>query len=537
MTTTETQPAIDPQRARAVVTERIIETYAAARAFADGDHYQGGAGWIGAHLTGSDAAAVAAFQAIIATHFVSSNVVGEGVSRHRAAVVGREPAWRYTPTRALAEDEEPAGAEQALIDEAEALMTAWWNRVDAAGRTGEATDAALLGRRGCLRLYVPAGALTEDGALDVPPGDLAAALTRLQLEALPPDRATVARDARTGQDVAVVLVPEVAGIFEEQPQGEGDIEVVRLVEMPDGLWTEIVTLTKAGEAAGDPLPLGGRLTVAQVERAPLITPQVMQLQKALNHSLTMMERNQDQAGSVERWITGSMHPALEYNADTRAWEDSGAALAIGPSTTNFLGGIPIYGDPNNPDAITGYTTPAVSRIDPVSPETFTATQAALYARMLGEMDQIHALISGDATASGESRIQARAQFLASLRPTAAAVEGALRAILDAALAWAAAAVGQGGRFALIRADVTCQIDAGPLTSDERRLILEQQAAGLLSEETAMGLLGVDDVDSERAKINTERDARQARAPMTGQTQPLVAMPGQEPAEDGEEVTR
>jgi hypothetical protein len=53
----------------------------------------------------------------------------------------------------------------------------------------------------------------------------------------------------------------------------------------------------------------------------------------------------------------------------------------------------------------------------------------------------------------------------------------------------------------------------------------------------MGLLGVDDVDSERAKINAERDARQARAPMTGQTQPLVAMPGQEPAEGEEEVTR
>jgi hypothetical protein len=532
--TTETQPAIDPQRARKVVSERVEPTYAAARAFADGDHYQSGDGWIGAQLTGTDAAAVAAFQAIIATHFVSSNVIGEGVSRHRAAVVGREPAWRYTPTRALAEDEDPDGSEQALIDEAEALMTTWWNRVQAPGRVGEATDYALLGRRGCLRLYVPAGALTEDGALNVPAGDLAAALAQLQLEALPPDRATVARDARTGQDVAVVLVPEVAGIFEEQPQGEGDVEIVRLVAMDAGeLWTEIVMLTKAGELTSDPLPLGGRLTVAQVERPPLITPQVMQLQKALNHSLTMMERNQDQAGSVERWITGSMHPALEYNAETRAWEDSGAALAIGPSTTNFLGGIPIYGDRENPDVITGYTTPAVNRIDPVSPETFTATQAALYARMLGEMDQIHALISGDATASGESRIQARAQFLASLRPTAAAVEGALRAILDAALAWAAAAVGQGGRFAPIRADVTCQIDAGPLTSDERRLIIEQQAAGLLSEETAMALLGVDDVDAERARINAERDARQARAPMTGKTQPLV-MPGQEPAEDVEE---
>jgi hypothetical protein len=174
----------------------------------------------------------------------------------------------------------------------------------------------------------------------------------------------------------------------------------------------------------------------------------------------------------------------------------------------------------------------VQRIDPVSPDTFTATQAALYARILGEMDQIHALISGDATASGESRIQARAQFLASLRPTAAAVEGALRAILDAALAWAAAAVGQGGRFALIRADVTCQIDAGPLTSDERRLIIEQQAAGLLSEETAMGLLGVDDVDAERAKIAAERAERQARAPQIApRTAP--ALPGQEPAEDEE----
>jgi hypothetical protein len=274
--------------------------------------------------------------------------------------------------------------------------------------------------------------------------------------------------------------------------------------------------------------------VAQVERPVLVTSSVMQLQKALNHSLTMMERNQDQAGSVERWINGAMAPNLRYNTDTKAWEDNGEALAIGPGRTNFLGGIPLYNDPTNPDTITGYTTPSVQRIDPVSPVTFTATQDALYARILGEMDQRHALISGDATASGEARIQARAEFLASLRPTAGAVEGATRAILDAVLAWASAAVGQPGRFDLIRADVTCQIDAGPLTSDERRLIIEQYEKKLLSRETAMGLLGVDDVDAEAARLATEADERAARAP---QMAPALVVPPPAQGEEEEAVAQ
>ena len=67
--------------------------------------------------------------------------------------------------------------------------------------------------------------------------------------------------------------------------------------------------------------------------------------------------------------------------------------------------------------VTGYSNGTVNYRDPVPVDTFTQTRQEFRAAILAGVAQTHALISGDATASGESRKQARAEFEASLALT------------------------------------------------------------------------------------------------------------------------
>ena len=176
------------------------------------------------------------------------------------------------------------------------------------------------------------------------------------------------------------------------------------------------------------------------------------------------------------------------------------ALKVGAGTTNMLMGAPIYDANGN---VSGYTNPSVNYRDPVPVNTFEDTERSAYRSILEETNQLHAMISGDATASGESRKQARADFESSLGPTTAQVERAIRWMLETTLALAATFAGTPGRYADLRAVVTCRVNSGPITSDEQDQTRQNVAAHLLSEETGMARIGVDDVTSERSKIAAE----------------------------------
>jgi hypothetical protein len=79
------------------------------------------------------------------------------------------------------------------------------------------------------------------------------------------------------------------------------------------------------------------------------------------------------------------------------------------------------------------------------------------------------------------------------------------------LAMAAAFSGQPGRFAELRAVFECRIDSGPMSSDDQSQVRENVKAGLMSEETGMSRLGIDDVDAELERIASERNGRMGRA--------------------------
>lgn len=77
-------------------------------------------------------------------------------------------------------------------------------------------------------------------------------------------------------------------------------------------------------------------------------------------------------------------------------------------------------------------------------------------------------------------------------------------LVETALAMAEAFLGTPGRYTgPLRASFACRISAGPVDAPTQQQIIAQQAAGLLSRESAMEALGVEDTDAELARIASD----------------------------------
>jgi hypothetical protein len=456
----------------------------------DGDHWQGGAQWVGP-LPPQDAPGYQETLTAIRKSFVSKNAIRETVGRHSAAVIGNEPIWAVTVARALVDDEVPTPQEQTLIDAAEAALTTWWDMRGAIDLLHQATRAVLLGGTPLLRLYVPQG-LLENGA--VPRGTLDESLNRIYLDVIAPTAGVIYSDPDTKLD---------CGIVQYQRDDGTTITELSYID-PDTTFT-ILKLFQGSEVQETALDFGGRLPVWALERDAFITEQVVQMQNLLNMALTMLGRNVVLAGFVERTIFNAEMPG-EWLVDPATGKKTfkPAPFHTGAGAVNVLRGIQIEQDSGS----TTLATPAIVYRDPVSVTTFAETRREAYVSILEETHQLHALISGDATASGESRKQARTDFESSVTPTARAVEQAGRWLLETLLAMAGLFSGSPGRYAAYRATFTCRIDVGPISADEMRVAKEMKDAELWSEETAIARTGIDDVAAEQERIAVERSRRQ-----------------------------
>lgn len=491
--------------------------YAPNMLFYSGDHWQNGLGWCGPQPPIGDPAA-ATVLAEIKRAFVSSNKVKEITARHVGGVIGREPQWGLTVRRPLKEKQKPTQAEQKLIDEAEALLTEWWDERTVHQALRAALSTLLLGSRASLRLFVPAGILI-DGR--IPQADLKSALMQLYLAHPTPAQSLVLIDADTQQR---------CGVYLYQQDSHTVAELTYLNE--DGT-TVLRVLREQTDAAGAGalLPLDGHLLLHELKRDLLITQQIRENQGQLNLAKTMMGRNVVQGGFLERIILNGQMPG-SYVDDASAPGGKRfvpAPFRTGAGTTNFIAGA-TYQDA---DGTTHVASPSVVYRDPVAVDTFLATEQAAYRSILEEAHQLHALISGDATASGESRKQARGDFQQDLELTAPELTRAVRWLIETVLAVASALAGQPGRYAALRATCTARLDTGPLSGDEIGQV--QSLTGdkqLLSQETGMSRIGIEDTDAEKALIAAETAAAQAAMPATDPAAPPtpVTDPAQPPTD-------
>lgn len=483
------------------VTSATLADYTPNATFYSGDHWQDGAGWVGPRPPMGDPASAQVLSEI-KTAFVSSNKVKEVVRRHIGGSIGREPSWGLTVRRPLKQGKKPTAAEQKLIDEAEALLTEWWDERGIHTLLQDVTATLLLGSRASLRLFVPPARLVDG---KIPQADLRTALFAIYAHQPALTQATEITDPATQQRAGIYTYTEQELL--STTIGESRVELTALDEQNRTV-LRILRADGTIVAEADPLDLGGQLLLHELKRPLLVTEQIRENQKQLNLAKTMMGRNVVQGGFLERIILNGQLPG-SYVDD--ASQPSGkrfvpAPFRVGAGTTNFIAGA-TYQDA---DGKTQIANPSVVYRDPVKVDTFEMTERAAYRSILEEAQQLHALISGDATASGESRKQARGDYEDDLGLTKTPIDRAGRWLLETALNLAAIFSGQPGRFASLRATFSARINTGPMSSEE---IGEIQALTgdkpLLSQETGMSRIGIEDTDAELAKIAAETAAAAA----------------------------
>lgn len=487
--------------------------------FYDGDHLQKEfdfRGWIGERpRLGS---AYHDYMSRVEEAFVSRNVIKEGAERHNNGILGREPLWRFILQNAQSE---PTEAQAKLIREAEDALTVWYNDRNILGTFQKGDITALLEGKAIIRPYLLTRARDKKDGKLLKQKTLADALKLLRFEVLGADKAGVFEDEETREDFGVyayedksgnkkaeITYIDAAGKTRVRKVDERDISEFAPNTFPTSLnkyiSTEELNKFKPSEMAFD---LGGRLFLYEIDRLPLISEQVRQLQKTLNLNYTMMMRNINLAGSRSTTISNAKKPTektIKTDATgTQIREEREVAVKRGVGTTLFLNGLPVYSEDGK--TITGYTSPNINVTEPVSVENFIRSAVEFYEAILTELNQLHVSISGDATASGRSRQEARAEFEKSLIKTKTLIDALGRWLMEVALRFAAFLCGR-DEFADFRCDFNSIVDAGVPTAEERNANREDYKAGVISLETLRSRNGVEDTDAEAAKLKTEPES-------------------------------
>lgn len=481
--------------------------------FHGGDHWQNSNGWMGAKPLLTPASMSTLLQ--IKEGFVSENVIKEVNDRHVQGILGREPLWGFVPQEVPARSTETRRRRfsrvfgflfgngnqstqqpvNAAAQEADDALTVWWDQRQPRKQLKEALTKCLNEDRVLLRFFVPRG-LYKNATVPVQPS-LTNALQLLHLDIVTSDKGGVFTDHETQRPFAL-YVYDVDGK-----------KCVDLSYVNESGQTIFQVLSDNPELVVEPIPydLQGRLWMYELERPALITEQVRAAQKALNLDLTMLMRNVNLAGNLERTIMNAEPPKRiikvpDANQPTGYREETiDGEFLIGPGVSNMLAGMLIRDEHNK---IIGRANPNISYRDPVEISTFVGTRAQLRECILGQVQQLHIMISGDSTVSGRSREQARAEYRGSLQDSKEPLDDGGRWLLETGLRIAAQFCSRSGNFAGLRCDFDARIEDGPVSPEDRSANREDVKAGLLSKETAMSRGGVEDGDAEKERIAQER---------------------------------
>lgn len=501
---------------------RRTETALRATMYFNGNHWQGGDGFIG-QLPPPALPGSAQMKEAIRKAFVAENVIKEVTETHTDGILGREPSWSFMLTQG-----EPRND---FSKETGETLTRWWNDRKALKDLQKAMT--ILACEGVVvrRLVFPRGRLANGTTPRA--STLLDALDFIFFETVYADQGMVYTDPETMQDIGIF-------IFEEF-DANGDVanqaaELSFLNERGETVCK--VVRDKGGKVSEfGPYPLGGRLLVYEMTRDALITEQIQSNQKAVNLAHTQMIRNVNLAGNRQQTVTNAQPPGASNEkptiTDSTVKKDVLPSTApsskvfpgtfkTGPGAVNFLMGVPIY---NEDGVIVGYTDPGINIADPVSVETFERTIEREKAAIYAQAKQRHVLIVDKADTSGRAREVARREYERSLKKSKTELDAGGRWQLETTLRLAAFIIGESSRYLPLRADFNTLIDAGAPDPEMQLSAMQMRQPGgmknrpLISDETARGLAGVEDNAAEVARIDSESKLPEAVLPENPQPTP------------------
>lgn len=454
----------------------------------DGDHWQEGEGWESV-LPDPQSTSHEKYEREkqrIEDAFTSKNVIREVVERHLGGVIGQPPSVQYNREA----DEDEADEEEA--DEVAASMFGVGRFIKLLRKAGR---HPLLGEPGYIRVYPNERAFdpeTQEVRTDL---SFESALDLLDVKACKPTYTYCTRV--NGYKVAAYWrtwdsdkrVVEVS-YFDEN--GDTIITLIEAERSDGGDWERTINVS-------DPIDLGGHLHVHEVTRGSLITEQVRQQQHTVNKAATMADTNLDYGGFLERIFLNAQRPVKRVENAQGQDEFVDAPYQAGAGQTAFITGVVTEDNEGNQKV----ATPKVKFREPIPVNTFDDTKQMAYEDILGEVDQRHVLMSGDATASAFSRIAAREEFVGSLRPTRRALSQAGDWIGQVTPRFADDLAGA-SRMDNVRVNVQLHLDRGVRTPQEIKTLSSLVEKEQLSLQTMLDLVGVTDSARELERISAQQ---------------------------------
>lgn len=514
---------------------RFVGAPTAADPDARADHWQDGAGYTGPlPATTSSAASDVAYIETLKGTFVAEDCLSDVLQRKRNGVLGKAPAWSFEPDRDDAPEAPPASGaeapgdrtedpEKAAADAVTEAMRAWaptagGSGVDMASVLKRWLDSMGYAGRGYLRVFVPRGRYTtaEDGSMSLSVSTPEEALRHIYAEALDADQAAIYTDRDEMAHVGIVaFAPETETIHADDADTttDADVELSYLESTADGARTIVRTYAAgATDPAEGAIDLGGRITLHEGRLRPLLDTGAVSNQRDLNTLRTMIAINGHKAGFPKLFFIGVQPPTRTVSDGEGGFIEEAYAPEIGPGHQGFYTTQPVY---DADGRVSGTETGSVTEVGPADNGNLRQDAQVAREAIYRSARQSHALALAGANLSGEAMIQAQGEYLADLTDAAAEVSEGGRWLLEVVWRMACGLAETPERASGVRAVFECRPQAGPLSSAMRQEIIRQYEAGLLSAETAMSLLGVDDIDAERERMEAEAQTTTARRAAEG----------------------
>lgn len=460
----------------------------------------------------------AATNKAIEKQFAPDDAVGEAL--YNISNAFREPQLGGAPLQMLREDEQVPEQIANKIAEAKSLLSTWWDKRLLQEVIQERLRVSAWSGFAGIRPWIPGRFLQKEGtAVSVRPmRTFEEALEAIFVSTPLPEHGAIIVHMETQDKCSIFLDEEV--IYDNgQEIKKKRAELVYLD--PNRLKDEDATTfirviyddpMRTGYTA--PLQLGGRILFSELKAKGLLTDSVLRSQRQLNFYSSIITRMGETASFRERY-TKNVKPYgrrilyedgdevydnayIERDDEGREWQIIPTERTLGAGTTTDLIGLPKYNEQGNP---AGFDTPDVTIVDPVDPTPYINAGESIRRRVLRMCGQGHLAGTSNFEVSGIAYEQARAVFEKDLNARRISEEGALRDLFTSVLALAEFITRKPGYFTKsIRITVDQSIDAGPRSPDSARLDLESAEAGLLSKETTMSRLGVEDVVAELSRI-------------------------------------
>jgi hypothetical protein len=542
----------------------------------NGDHWLNGRGYIGAPPDIHDPHAGEVWLRLRRS-FASYNAIKEGADRMVGCVLGQVPDYGMTvrrsrprvpkkvpdpnfvpdpanPNAAPPMIEDPEGAtelealtpdEQKRIEEAAAALEVFYSSQKPLRWLKKLFRSRLLQGRAYARLFVPTK-FRRGGRVGFA-RDFNEAVQRIFISQPDIEDAVCLTDEESRDELAVTRYKRKEGrkeVFELVFTDDNDLTYIATIEQnaqselvtrsplallppsplaEDLTGDEVLLANVPEENISDPLDLGGRLTIYEMSGEPLITEQVRSQNASLNLNLTMANHVTVESGFREMAVT-NVELEKETVADSRApggRREVNKRLKRGASVIHNFMSVSLGTDEQT--GIEQVAPTDVFAFDPVELTTFDVGQNMFRRNILSELHQLWALITGDAAPSGESRIQAMADFVIFALDFQEEVEDAGTWLVETVLYWAAILAGRAGYFSDLRANFKTRLYLGRLTPDEKRLLMTEVDKRLRSKESYQIIAGdiadpaeenarIDreearSVEGQRARINLEADRR------------------------------